>query len=94
MLANIADLPPVLQEIVTLDALNEFAELQHAPWPGRLLAASILRQAGVATGAHLTAVNLGIKSIPVDRRRQRSRNTAARHCSRRDGGRRDLPQGT
>ena len=47
--------------------------LQHAPWLGRHLAASILRQGGIATGAHLVAINLGLKTIPVDRRRPSSR---------------------
>lgn len=70
-----ADLPPVLQAIVALDAWSELAVLQHAPWLGRLLAASILRQAGVTTAAHLAAVNLGLKSIPVHRRRHRDRET-------------------
>ncbi|MEI5682604.1 DUF1612 domain-containing protein, partial [Mesorhizobium sp. CCNWLW179-1] len=49
--------------------------LQHAPWLGRLFAASILRQAGLTTAAHLAALNLGLKSIPVDRRRHRDRDT-------------------
>lgn len=69
------DLPAVLQAIVALDAWNEIAVLQHAPWLGRLLAASILRQAGVTTAAHLAAINLGLKTIPVDRRRHRDRET-------------------
>jgi hypothetical protein len=69
------DLPPVLQAIIALDAWNELSVLQHAPWLGRLLAASILRQAGITTGAHLAAVNLGLKTIPVDRRRHRDRET-------------------
>ncbi|NKK60015.1 DUF1612 domain-containing protein [Rhizobium leguminosarum bv. viciae] len=68
-------LPAVLQAIVALDAWNELSVLQHAPWLGRLFAASILRQAGVTTGAHLAAINLGLKTIPVDRRRHRDRNT-------------------
>lgn len=69
------DLPAVLQAIIALDAWNELSVLQHAPWLGRLLAASILRQAGVTTGAHLAAINLGLKTIPVDRRRHRDRET-------------------
>ncbi|MCY1377351.1 hypothetical protein D9M69_649180 [compost metagenome] len=48
---------------MALDAWNELAVLQHAPWLGRLLAASILRQAGVTTAAHLAAFNVGLKSI-------------------------------
>lgn len=74
VLRQAQDLPAVLQAIVALDAWNEIAVLQHAPWLGRLLAASILRQAG-ATGAHLAAINLGLKTIPVDRRRHRHRET-------------------
>ncbi|MDH7804604.1 MULTISPECIES: RHE_PE00001 family protein [unclassified Rhizobium] len=68
-------LPAVLQAIVALDAWNELSVLQHAPWLGRLLAASILRQAGITSGAHLAAINLGLKTIPVDRRRHRDRET-------------------
>ncbi|MGO6855000.1 RHE_PE00001 family protein [Rhizobium beringeri] len=69
------NLPAVLQAIVALDSWNELSVLQHAPWLGRLLAASILRQAGVTSGAHLAAINLGLKTIPVDRRRHRDRET-------------------
>ncbi|MBY5549095.1 DUF1612 and helix-turn-helix domain-containing protein [Rhizobium leguminosarum] len=68
-------LPAVLQAIVALDAWNELSVLQHAPWLGRLLAASILRQAGVTSGQHLAAINFGLKTIPVDRRRHRDRET-------------------
>ncbi|MBY5747363.1 DUF1612 and helix-turn-helix domain-containing protein [Rhizobium leguminosarum] len=67
------NLPAVLQAIIALDAWNEMSVLQHAPWIGRLLAVSILRQAGVTTGAHLAAINLGLKTIPIDRRRNRDR---------------------
>lgn len=69
------NLPAVLQAIVALDAWNELSVLQHAPWLGRPFAASILRQAGITTGAHLAAINLGLKTIPVDRRRHRDRDT-------------------
>ncbi|MBY3143574.1 RHE_PE00001 family protein [Rhizobium laguerreae] len=75
VLRQAENLPAVLQAIVALDAWNELAVLQHAPWLGRLLAASILRQAGVTTGAHLAAINLGLKTIAVDRRRHRGRQT-------------------
>lgn len=64
MLHQIGELPPMLQAIVALDAWNELAVLQHAPWLGRLLAASIPRQAGLTTAAHVATVNLGLKSIP------------------------------
>ncbi|WLP57432.1 RHE_PE00001 family protein [Agrobacterium fabrum] len=75
VLRQVQDLPAVLQAIVALDAWNELSVLQHAPWLGRLLCASILREAGITTGAHLSAVNLGLKTIPVDRRRHRDRET-------------------
>lgn len=75
VLRQVQGLPTVLQAIVALDAWNELAVLQHAPWLGRLFAASILRQAGVTSGAHLAAINLGLKTIPVDRRRHRNRET-------------------
>ncbi|QXC52603.1 DUF1612 and helix-turn-helix domain-containing protein (plasmid) [Agrobacterium salinitolerans] len=75
VLRQVEHLPAGLHAIVALDAWNELSVLQHAPWLGRLLAASILRQAGVTTGAHLAAINRGLKTIPVDRRRHRDRET-------------------
>ncbi|WP_246659375.1 RHE_PE00001 family protein [Rhizobium sp. FY34] len=75
VLGRTQDLPPVLRAIVALDAWNEIAVLQHAPWLGRLLAASVLREGGVTTVGHLAAINLGLKAIPVDRRRHRDRET-------------------
>ena len=75
VLRQVENLPAALQAIVALDAWNELSVLQHAPWLGRLLAASILRQSGVTTGTHLAAINLGLKTIPVDRRRHRDRET-------------------
>ncbi|MDP9813336.1 hypothetical protein J2W42_006209 [Rhizobium tibeticum] len=75
VLRQAENLPAVLQAIVALDAWNELSVLQHAPWLGRLLAASILREAGITSGAHLAAINLGLKTIPVDRRRHRDRET-------------------
>ncbi|WP_165420895.1 RHE_PE00001 family protein [Rhizobium leguminosarum] len=75
VLRQAQELPAAFRAIVALDAWNELSVLQHAPWLGRLLVASILRQAGVTTGAHLTAVNTGLRTIPVDRRRHRDRET-------------------
>ncbi len=75
VLRQLENLPAVLQAIVALDAWSELSVLQHAPWLGRLFAAAILRQAGITTGAHLPAINLGLKTIPVDRRRHRDRET-------------------
>jgi hypothetical protein len=75
VLRQTENLPAVLQAVVALDAWNELSVLQHAPWLGRLFTASILREAGITTGAHLAAINLGLKTIPVDRRRHRDRET-------------------
>ncbi|QXC52357.1 DUF1612 and helix-turn-helix domain-containing protein (plasmid) [Agrobacterium salinitolerans] len=75
VLRQAQELPAVLQAIISLDAWNELSVLQHAPWLGRLFSASFLREAGITTGAHLAAINLGLKTIPVDRRRSRDRET-------------------
>ncbi len=75
VLRQAEQLPAVLQAIVALDAWNEISVLQHAPWLGRLFCASILRQAGITSGAHLAPINLGLKTIPVDLRRHRDRET-------------------
>jgi hypothetical protein len=75
VLRQVQDLPPLLQALVALDAWNDLSVLQHAPWLGRLFSASILRQAGITTGAHLAAINLGLKTVPVDRRRHRDCET-------------------
>lgn len=74
VLRQIEDLPALLQAVIALDAWNDIAVLQHAPWLGRLLAASLLRRAGVTTSAHLAAINVGLKTIPVDRRRHGHRD--------------------
>ncbi|TCT30121.1 DNA binding protein with HTH domain [Martelella mediterranea] len=75
VLRQFENLPVMLRAIVVLDVWNELSVLQHAPWLGRLLCASILRQAGITSGTHLAAINLGLKTIPVDRRRHRDRET-------------------
>lgn len=73
VLRQVEHLPAVLQAIVVLDAWNELSVLQHAPWLGRLLAASILRQAGVTTGLNsANALNLApciYRSFPISSRR-------------------------
>ncbi|WP_313606796.1 RHE_PE00001 family protein [Rhizobium sp.] len=75
VLRQAENLPVAFQAIIALDAWNVLSVLQHAPWLGRLFAAGILREAGITTGAHLAAINLGLKTIPVDRRRHRDRET-------------------
>ncbi len=75
VLRQAENLPAVFRAIIALDAWNELSVLQHAPWLGRLFCAAILRQAGITTGPHVAAINLGLKTIPVDRRRHRDRET-------------------
>ena len=67
-------LPAILRAAVLLDAWNMLQVLQHAPWLGRLLAASLLREAGL-TIAHLAPLNLGLKQIARERRASRDRDT-------------------
>lgn len=74
VLSETEGLPPVLRAVLLLDAWNSLAVLQHAPWLGRLLAASLLRESGT-TGAHLLAFNFGLKKIPRERRASRDRDT-------------------
>jgi hypothetical protein len=73
LLAESAGLPPVLRTAVAIDAWAQLQVLQHAPWLGRLLAASLLRKEGVAA-AHLPTVNLGLKQIARERRTDRNRD--------------------
>lgn len=75
VLRSISDLTPVLQAILALDAWNELAVLQRAPWLGRQLAASLLRREGLTTQAHLLAFNWGLKTIRVEWRRHRKFET-------------------
>lgn len=75
VLSEVEGLPPILQAMLALDAWNALAVLQHAPWLGRLLCATILSQGGITTAGHLIAVNLGLKTISVERRRHPDRNT-------------------
>lgn len=75
ILAETAELPPVLRAALLLDAWDRIQVLQHAPWLGRLLAASCLREAGLTTATHLATVNIGLKAIRIERRTHRDRTT-------------------
>ncbi|UXR94733.1 DUF1612 domain-containing protein [Agrobacterium tumefaciens] len=75
VLGQAENLPAMLPAIVALGAWHELSVLQHAPRLGRLYCASILRQAGITTRAHLAAINLGLKTIPDGRHRHRDRET-------------------
>lgn len=67
-------LPPVLRAALALDAWNSLQVLQHIPWLGRQLVAALLRQEGPA-GAHLAAINAGLRAVPRERRHARDRPT-------------------
>ncbi|MGY4506430.1 hypothetical protein ACVWYH_010412 [Bradyrhizobium sp. GM24.11] len=63
-------LPPTLAAAVAADAWSAIEPLQHTPWLGRLLAASLLRERG-KTRWHLGSLHDGLKAIPRERRRPR-----------------------
>ncbi|CAX24253.1 conserved protein of unknown function, DUF1612 family protein [Methylorubrum extorquens DM4] len=63
-------LPPALAAAIAADAWSALEPLQHTPWIGRLLAASVLRQRG-KTRWHLSCLHDGLKAIPRERRRPR-----------------------
>lgn len=65
-------LPPTLAAAIAADAWAEIEPLQHAPWLGRLLAASVLRTRG-KTRSHLACLHSGLKAIPRELRRPRDR---------------------
>ena len=64
------DLPPTLAASIAGDAWDAIEPLEHTPWLGRLLAASVLRNRG-KTRWHLLSLHAGLKSIPRERRRPR-----------------------
>jgi hypothetical protein len=68
-------LPPTLAAAIAADAWNAIQPLEHTPWLGRLLAASVLRARG-KTRWHLPCLHAGLKSI--SRERRRPRDAAAR----------------
>ena len=63
-------LPPTLAAAIAADAWDAIEPLEHTPWLGRLLAASVLRHRG-KTRWHLPCLHAGLKSIPRERRRPR-----------------------
>ena len=65
-------LPPTLAAAVAVDAWAAIEPLQHTPWLGRLLGASLLRERGKSR-AHLPCLHDGLKAIPRERRRPRDR---------------------
>jgi len=72
VLGRTADLPPVLRAAVLWDTWESEAPLQHAPWLGVLLLGAMLRQGG-KTAAHLACLTTGLRLVPREKRRHRSR---------------------
>lgn len=68
------ELTPLLRAAIALDAWREIDVLQRAPWLGRLLVAAILRETGLTT-AHLVSINLGLKSVPREKRQAKDQST-------------------
>ena len=60
-------MPPTLAAAIATEAWSAIEPLQHTPWLGRLLSASVLRERG-KTRAHLPCLHEGLKSIPRERR--------------------------
>ncbi|WP_432444103.1 DUF1612 domain-containing protein [Rhizobium tropici] len=58
-----------IQTATHLDCVEQIVCAAACARLGRLFAPSILRHAVVTTAAHLAGTNLGLKTIPVDRRR-------------------------
>jgi hypothetical protein len=73
VLGDTRELPPVLRAAIVLEAWSDIEVLQHAAWLGPLLVAALLRQEGFFA-QHLASLHLGIKNIPRERRRARSRS--------------------
>jgi hypothetical protein len=68
-------LPPTLAAAIAADAWDAIEPLEHTPWLGCLLAASVLRDRG-KTRWYLLCLHGGLKSI--SRERRRARDVAAR----------------
>lgn len=66
------NLPPTLASSIAADAWAVIEPLQHTPWLGRLLGASVLRERGKAR-MHLPCLHEGLKAIPRERRRPADR---------------------
>ncbi|SFU20255.1 HTH DNA binding domain-containing protein [Mesorhizobium sp. YR577] len=72
--AQTEGLPAVLRAAILSDAWSEIEVLQHASWLGPLFVAALLRQTAITTN-HLACLNVGLRNIPIERRRSRDRAT-------------------
>src|SRR5829696_4789628 len=67
-------LPPLLAAALAFDAWQAIEPLQHRPWLGALVASGLLRERGKARH-HLPCVNLALRQLPHERRRNRDQPT-------------------
>jgi len=67
-------LPPLLAAAVAFDAWQAIEPLQHRPWLGALMVSGLLRARGKAR-YHLPCLNVALRSVPLERRRNRDRAT-------------------
>src|SRR3954462_4090981 len=67
-------LPPLLAAAVAFDAWQAIEPLQHGPWLGALVVSGLLRARGKAR-YHLPCLNVALRSVPLERRRNRDRAT-------------------
>ncbi|MBG0812407.1 DUF1612 domain-containing protein [Methylosinus sp. H3A] len=68
-LGETANLPPLMAAGVALDAWEEIEPLQHSPWLGPLLVATLLRRRG-KTLHHLSALHAGFRHTKYRTSRQ------------------------
>ncbi|HZX92881.1 MAG TPA: RHE_PE00001 family protein, partial [Myxococcales bacterium] len=67
-------LPPLLAAAVAFDAWQVIEPLQRGPWLGALVVSGLLRARGKAR-YHLPCLNVALRSVPLERRRNRDRAT-------------------
>lgn len=77
--SDVDALPPVLAGAILWEAWERIEPLQTQHWLGNLLVAAYLRVRGKVT-SHLFGVSAGLKTIPRERRRARTRTERIAAC--------------
>jgi hypothetical protein len=67
-------LPPLLAAALAFDAWQTIEPLQHRPWLGALVVSGLLRARGKARH-HLPCLNVALRQLPHERRRNRESST-------------------
>jgi len=67
-------LPPLLAAALAYDAWTAIEPLQHRPWLGALVVSGLLRARGKARH-HLPSLNVALRQVPHERRRNRDQPT-------------------